>query len=52
MRGVIGEEAKVGRPCRKAEIRVSGLDEDITAEDVVEAVVKYGECNKEDVRSW
>lgn len=50
VRGVVGEDARVGRPCRRAEIRVSGLDEDTTAEDVIEAVAKHGECDRQDVR--
>lgn len=51
MRKVVGEEARVGRPSRKAEIRISGLDEDTTVEDVVTAVTKYGECDNADVKA-
>lgn len=45
----MGEEAKVGRPSRKAEIRVSGLDEDTTTEDVMIAVARYGGCEMTEV---
>lgn len=50
VRHVVGEDAKVGRPCRRAEIRVSGLDEDTTPEDVIEAVARQGECDRNDIR--
>lgn len=51
MRRVVGEDARVGRPCKKAEIRISGLDEDTTVEDVINAIVKYGDCDRLDVRA-
>lgn len=51
MRRVVGVEAKIGRPCRKAEIRISGLDEDTTMENVVDAIIKYGECDRADVKA-
>lgn len=51
MRKVIGEEARIGRPCRRAEIRISGLDEDTTAEEVIDAVANYGECDRGDIRT-
>lgn len=51
MRRVVGEEARVGRPCRKAEVKISGLDEDTSVEDVVEAIVRYGECDRADVQA-
>lgn len=38
MRKVVGEEARVGRPSRMAEVRISGLDEDTTLKDVVTVV--------------
>lgn len=50
MRRVVGEDARVGRPCRKAEVRISGLDEDTTTEVVANAIVRYGDCDKLDVR--
>lgn len=50
MKEIVGEEARVGRPSRKAEVRISGLDEDTTAEEVIiTAVVKYGECERTEV---
>lgn len=51
MKKVVGEEARVGRPSRKAEIRISGLDEDTTVEEVIAAVVKHGECERTDVKA-
>lgn len=51
MREVVGQKAKVGRPCKKAEIRISGIDEDTIVEDVVAAVAKYGECDIMDIKA-
>lgn len=45
------EEARVGRPCKMAEIRVSGLDEDTTVEEVTAAIAKFGECLVKDVKA-
>lgn len=51
MRRVVGEDAMLGRPCRKADIKISGLDEDTTVEDVVDAIMKYGEYNTADIKA-
>lgn len=51
MRRVIGEDAKVGRPSRKAEIRIAGLDEGTTAEEVIDAIANYGECDRTEIRA-
>lgn len=51
MRRVVGEEARVGRLCRKAEVKISGLDEDTSVEEVVEARVRYDECDRADVQA-
>lgn len=51
MRKVVGEGARIGRPCRKAEIRISGLDEDTTVEEVAAAISKYGECDSAEIKA-
>lgn len=51
MKEVLGEEAKVDRPSRKAEIRISSLDEDTTVEDVVAAVTKHGDCDITEIKA-
>lgn len=38
MRNIVGSETRVARPSRKAEIKISGLDEDTTPEEVIEVV--------------
>lgn len=50
MREMVGQEAKVGRPSRKAEIKISGLDEDTTVEDVA-AIAKYGDCDSTEIKA-
>ncbi|XP_045496920.1 uncharacterized protein LOC123695199 [Colias croceus] len=41
---------KVSRPVKMADLRVSGLDASITANDLKEAIVKKGECSAEQIR--
>lgn len=49
MRNIVGSEARVARPSRKAEIKISGLDEDTTPEEVVEVVALEGRCDRAEV---
>lgn len=49
MRDVVGSEARIARPIRKAEIKISGLDEGTTPEEVVEAIAVEGRCDKAEV---
>lgn len=51
MRKVVGEEARIGRPSRMAEVRISELDEDTTVEDVVTVVTRYGGCERADIKA-
>ncbi|CAG4916804.1 unnamed protein product [Colias eurytheme] len=41
---------KVSRPVKMADLRVSGLDASITANDLKEAIVIKGECSAEQIR--
>ena len=41
------EEVRIARPVKKAELRLSGLDDSVTAAEVVQAVVKAGGCEAE-----
>lgn len=34
-----------------AEIRIIGLDEDTTMEDVVEVIMKYGKCDRDEIKA-
>ncbi|XP_061381479.1 uncharacterized protein LOC116775522 [Danaus plexippus] len=43
-------EVKVARPVKCAELRVSGLDDSVTKEDVLAAVACQGKCSAEQVR--
>ncbi|CAH0405336.1 unnamed protein product [Chilo suppressalis] len=42
---VVDSYAEVGRPEKTEELRVTGLNESVTPEEVVEAVAKKGDCS-------
>lgn len=37
MKSIVGSEAKIARPSRKAELRITGVDEDTTQEEIIES---------------
>lgn len=45
------EEARVSRPIKTAEVRVDGLDDSVTPEEVVAALARSGGCPPENVRA-
>lgn len=45
------EDVRVSRPVKTAELRVDGLDDSTTPEDVVEAVARSGGCPPGDIRA-
>jgi len=47
---ILQDRARVTRPVTKGEIRLVGLDESVSTEDVRLAIAKYGECNEADIR--
>ncbi|XP_063362810.1 uncharacterized protein LOC134661976 [Cydia amplana] len=47
---VIGEEARVYRPTKMADLRISGLDEAATQEAIAGAIAKLGECSAKEVK--
>jgi len=47
---VLQDTARVTRPVTKGEIRLVGLDETVTAEEVLRAIVKHEECTEAEVR--
>ncbi|CAH0405746.1 unnamed protein product [Chilo suppressalis] len=49
MGDVVGSYVEVGRPEKTEELRVTGLDESITREEVVEAVAKKRGCPTSEV---
>ncbi|KZC06853.1 Cellular nucleic acid-binding protein [Dufourea novaeangliae] len=46
-----GTDVRVSRPMRTAEIRITGLDESVTAEDAVAAIAAAGGCTAAEVRA-
>lgn len=50
MKGIVGEEAKINRPTRRAELRVSGLDEDTGPEEVACRIIQETGCGKEETK--
>lgn len=49
MRNVVGSEARVARPSRKAEIKITNIDEDTIPEEVIEAIALEGRCDRAEV---
>ncbi|XP_063629225.1 uncharacterized protein LOC134800670 [Cydia splendana] len=47
---VIGEEARVYRPTKMADLRISGLDEAATQEAIAGAIAKLGECSLNEIK--
>ncbi|XP_041986938.1 uncharacterized protein LOC121738769 [Aricia agestis] len=44
LKTVLPPEVKVGRPVASAEMRIAGLDDSVTAAEIMEAVALEGEC--------
>nr|XP_037869235.1 uncharacterized protein LOC119629004 [Bombyx mori] len=52
MREVLSpEDVRVSRPMKTAEMRIAGLDDSVTSEEVVAAVARSGECPSDKVRA-
>ncbi|XP_048001390.1 actin cytoskeleton-regulatory complex protein pan1-like [Leguminivora glycinivorella] len=47
----LGEEVRVSRPTKCAELRLSNLDDSVTSEEVVVAVARAGECTQDQVKA-
>ncbi|XP_047990148.1 uncharacterized protein LOC125229370 [Leguminivora glycinivorella] len=47
----LGEEVRVSRPTKCAELRLSNLDDSVTSEEVVAAVARAGECTQDQVKA-
>lgn len=43
-------KAIIVRPCIKGEVRIFGLDDLITREEVIEVIARLGKCKEEDVK--
>jgi len=50
LRDVIGQNAVVSRPVVKADIRVSGIDESVSRDGLVAAIMDVGGCSADDIR--
>lgn len=46
---VLGENAKIQRPEVKGELRIVGMDDSVTKEEVAAAIAKVGGCSQEDI---
>lgn len=46
-----GNEVIITRPTAMAEIKVTGLDESVTIEEVREIIAEYGGCTAEEVKA-
>ncbi|VVC88910.1 unnamed protein product [Leptidea sinapis] len=51
LRGALEGIATVNRPVKSADVRISGLEDSVTVEDVVAAIAAKGECPSEQVRA-
>ncbi|XP_059047972.1 uncharacterized protein LOC131843361 [Achroia grisella] len=52
LREVLGENpVQVSRPTKTAEMRIMGLDDSVTPEDITHAVARDGECAPEEVKA-
>lgn len=51
LRAVLGEEARIARPVVRGELRVVGLDDSVTPEEVRSVIARDGNCSEEDVRT-
>ncbi|VVD03859.1 unnamed protein product [Leptidea sinapis] len=51
LRGALEGIATVNRPVKSADVRISGLEDSVTVEDVVAAIAAKGECPSEQVRT-
>ncbi|XP_050558408.1 uncharacterized protein LOC126912092 [Spodoptera frugiperda] len=45
------EDVRVSRPMKTAELRIAGLDDSVTTEEVVAAAARSGECPPDNVRA-
>ena len=43
-------EIRISRPMNKAEIRISGMDDSITPQEVVDAIADLGSCSKDNIK--
>ncbi|XP_059061645.1 uncharacterized protein LOC131854540 [Achroia grisella] len=52
LREVLGENpVQVSRPTKTAEMRIMGLDDSVTTQDIAEAVARDGECVPDEVKA-
>ncbi|XP_045534330.1 uncharacterized protein LOC123721075 [Papilio machaon] len=52
LREVLGpEKVRIGRPVKCAEVRITGLDDSVTAAEVVESMAREGGCAADSIRS-
>jgi len=50
LKEILQDEAKIARPTTKGEIRIIGLDDSVTTEEVKDAIVQYGKCTLENIK--
>lgn len=47
---VLGEDVRITVPSKRAEIRITGFDDSVGEEEIMEKVTSTGGCSKDDVR--
>ncbi|CAK9809276.1 hypothetical protein ANTQUA_LOCUS5968 [Anthophora quadrimaculata] len=47
-----GTGVKIIRSCKRAELRVTGLDDSVAPTEVTDAIAAAGSCRPEEVRTW
>jgi len=50
LRDVVSDEVYVGRPIRKSELRIVGIDDSVTPDEIVDVIVKKGDCDRDHVK--
>lgn len=51
IREVLKDEADVRRPIRQARLRLSGMDDSVTVDEVISTMANAGSCSEEDIRA-
>jgi len=50
LKNVISGEVYINRPIRKSEICITGIDDSVTPDEIIDVIVKRGDCDREHVK--
>lgn len=50
LRGVLGDGVNIGRPVRKGEIMITGLDDSVSSDEIVKRLSETGDCLIENIK--